>query len=51
MSFYYFNLAAVFNQCYFYQASESDSNESVQNANIFVDKKLTQNLILMEAVN
>ncbi len=44
----FFNLSAVFNQRYFYQPCESDTNESVQNANIFVDlEKLQQNLVLM----
>lgn len=44
----YFNLAAVFNHRFYYQPCESDSDDSVQVANIFVDiDKLNKNLVLM----
>jgi capsular polysaccharide biosynthesis protein len=44
----YYTLATVFNHRYFYQACESDSDESPQKANIYVDvEKLRQTLALM----
>jgi capsular polysaccharide biosynthesis protein len=45
----YFNLAAVFNQRYFYLACETDSELREQEANIYVDiDALEENLALME---